>query len=532
MGATVRVSHDYVIVGAGAAGCVLAERLSADPAVSVLLVEDGGRGRSPLLVAPRAFAYALRSDRHVHRYATRPEPGLPAEWWTRGRGLGGSTAVNGLMYLRGAQADFDALAERVGDPGWDWEHVLAAYRAIEDHSLGGSDLRGAGGPLGVSVQASDDPVSAAVVAAAQQRGLRVVDDVNVSDDDRIGFTPATIAAGRRVSAATAFLRPALRRPNLTVVTGAHVDRVVVENAVATGVVLRRAGRVEQVSARREVVVSGGTIESPLLLERSGIGAADVLRAAGIEQVVDNPGVGEGMVEHRGVSMQVRFTGRVGVTERLNTRARRVREGARYLMSRSGPIASSGYDVVAQLRSSPDLARPDVQGVWVPMALDETASDLALAPYSGLLFTGYALRPTSTGSVHVAAPDASTPPVIEPHFLADRAEQAATVAALEHARAVVADFDLAGDVAGEVFPTAAVSDPDDVVAHARAHGGGIYHAVGSCSIGSVVDTDLRVHGIRRLRVVDASVLPGQVSGNTAAPVMALAWLAAERIRSNC
>lgn len=521
------VSHDYVVVGAGAAGCVLAERLSADPAVSVLLAEDGGRGRSPLLTVPRAFAYALRSDRHVHRYRTRATDGVPAEWWTRGRGLGGSTAVNGLMYVRGAAPDFDALVDD-GNEGWGWDEVLATYRQIEDHALGASDTRGAGGPLAVSVPASGDPVSAAVVASAEARGLRVVDDVNASDDDRIGFTPATIARGRRVSAATAFLRPALRRPNLTVATGVRADRLLLQGTRAVGVVLRRGARVEAVRARREVVVAAGALESPLLLERSGIGHPDVLRAAGIDVRVASERVGEGLVEHRGISMQVRFRDGAGLDGRLDTRARRIREAARYLRTRQGPLATSGYDVVAQLRSTPDLDRPDLQAVWVPIAVDETSPHLAPAPYSGLLFTGYALRPTSAGSVHVSAAAPDAPPLIEPRFLEHPAEQRATVAALRHAREVVGTFDLADLVEREVFPTASVSTDDEVVAHARAHGGGIYHAVGSCAMGSVADADLRVRGVDRLRVVDASVLPRQVSGNTAAPVMALAWLAASRI----
>lgn len=523
--------YDVVIVGAGAAGCVLAHRLSQDPATSVLLIEDGGASRHPMLSVPRAFLYSLRSERFTRRFQTSPSAGVPAEWWTRGRGLGGSTTVNGLMYIRGAAADYDAL-EGQGLHGWGWAQVLAAYRAMEDHELGASATRGAGGPLAVTVPTSDDPVTAAVMSAARRRGLRGVEDFNDSDDERVAFTPATIARGRRVSAETAFLRPVLGRPNLTVATRVRAERVLIEHGVAVGVQVRRGSDLEEVRARREVVVAAGAVESPLLLERSGIGSREVLTAAGIETVVDSPRVGEGLVEHRGVSMQVRFRERLGVTERFHSRTGRVVEGARYLATRRGPIATSGYDVVTAFRSSTAQTRPDVQGVWVPMAIDETSAQMAPAPYSGLLFTGYALRPTSSGSVHVVSSDPAVAPRLEPHYLEHPAERAATGAILDHARSVLAASELADLVDHEVFPGSDVTSIADVVAHARSAGGGIYHAVGSCAMGAeedaVVDADLRVRGVLGLRVVDASVLPFQVSGNTAAPVMALAWLAADRM----
>lgn len=513
------VIYDHVVIGAGAAGCVLAHRLSQDPGVQVLLVEEGGAGRHPLLSVPRAFYFTLRSDRYTRHYPTRPSAGgVPAEAWVRGRGLGGSTLVNGMMYVRGAAADFDAL-EAAGNPGWGGAEVMRAGREVESR-------------LHVSVPEEGDEVTDALLAAAASRGLRRTADFNDSDDERIGFTPATIRAGRRVSAASAFLAPVRRRSNLTVMTHACAQRILLDGTRAVGVVVRRGARLHEVRVRREVVVAAGTVESPLLLERSGIGRPDVLRAAGITPVVESPHVGERVVEQRAVSMQVRFTGRHGPTERLNTVPKQALEGARYLATRRGPIATSGYDVVSAFRSSPTVDRPDVQGVWVPMALDETSEQVRLAPYSGLLFTGYGLRPTSAGTVHTGA-DGET--VVSPRFLQDDAERAATGAILDHAREIVATSPLADLVEREVFPGPSVATHDEVVAYSLAHGGGIYHAVGSCGMGpkddDVVDARLRVRGVDGLRVADASVLPHQVSGNSAAPVMALAWLAAERIAAD-
>lgn len=505
---------DYVVVGAGAAGCVLAGRLAAEPGVTVLLVESGGPARNPILSVPRAFYFTLRSTTYTHRYPTLPIPGGGPEVWTRGRGLGGSTLVNGMMYVRGAAADFDAL-EAAGNPGWGSDAFLEAYRSVEAR-------------LGITIPAEGDAVTDALFDSAASLGLRQVDDFNASDDDRIGFTPATIRDGRRVSSASAFLRPVRGNPRLTVMTHARADQIILDGNRAVGVRLRHRRRTVEVRARREVLVAAGTIESPLLLERSGVGRPDVLRAAGVAPVVESPNVGERVIEQRAVSMQVRFRERLGPTERLNSRPRQLREGVRYLATHCGAVATSGYDVVSAFRSAPDVDRPDVQGVWVPMALDETSATMKLAPYSGLLFTGYALRPTTASSLHLAA-GADAPPVIEQRYLEHDVEQAATGAILEWARRMVSTGPLADLVADEVFPGPAVATPDDVVRYALETGAGIYHAVGSCGMGpaedDVVDHRLRVRGVEGLRVVDASVLPRQVSGNSAAPVMAVAWIAA-------
>ena len=511
------MTYDYIVIGAGAAGCALAAGLCEQPGVTVLLVEHGGAARNPLISVPRAFYFTLRSKRYTHRYETLPIAGGWAETWTRGRGVGGSTLVNGMMWVRGADVDFSSL-EATGNPGWGVDAFASAYESLERR-------------LGISVPATQDDVTDALFEAAGSLGLRRTDDFNTSDDERIGFTPATIRDGRRVSAA-ALLGPARRGGRLTVMTGARAERVLLDGTHAVGVRMQHRGRGVDVHAKREVILAAGTIESPLLLERSGIGRPDVLATAGVQMVVESPHVGERVIEQRAVSMQVRFRGRIGTTERLNTRPKQLVAGACYLANRRGPVATSGYDVVSAFRSSPHVDRPDVQGVWVPMAVDETSDEMRLAPYSGMLFTGYALRPTTTSSVHLSALGMNGRPVIEQRYLDDDAERAATGSILDHARQVVSTSPLADLVESEVFPGPSVETPDDVVRYALASGGGIYHAVGSCAMGpaddDVVDHQLRVRGIEGLRVVDAAVLPRQVSGNSAAPVMAVGHIAAGMI----
>jgi choline dehydrogenase-like flavoprotein len=536
------VKFDYIVVGAGAAGSVVAGRLgSSDRGLSVLLVEYGGSARNPLLHVPKGFYYTLRGDRYLYRYTTRPvTPDGNPEVWLRGRVAGGTTAVNGMMWMRGAPADWDGLAQR-GNPGWSWADVLPAYRAMENHSLGASAQRGGGGPLGITVTDTGDEVTHAILAAAENYGWQRVDDVNAVDTERIGYTPSTISKGGRVTAYDAFVRPVLGRqaqartgtPGLTVATRTRAVRLILDGRRVAGVQLRDSrGTVRAVTARREVIVCAGAVETPLLLERSGIGRPDVLRAIGVDVVAAVPNLGERLIEQRGIGLQVRLTEDLGPARQLRSVAGRTAQALRYLATGRGLLATAGYDLVAQFKSDPARDRPDVQALFVPMALDAASNDLKLARHAGIFFMAYPIRPQTTSSVHSSGADPADPPVIAPRFLETAADQQVAAPVLGIARDVLAKDPVAGLIAGEEFPGPAVAVGQDTVSYSRHTGTGLYHAVGSAAMGAgdddVVDSRLRVRGVTALRIADVSVLPGQVSGNTAAPAMLIGYRAADFI----
>ncbi|MFH8249356.1 GMC family oxidoreductase [Microbacterium sp. B2969] len=523
-------TFDFVVVGSGAAGSVLAHRLSEGGRHSVLVIESGSSDRNPLHRVPKGFFFTLRGTRYSHHYPTEPIEGTDTrELWIRGNVVGGSTTVNGLMYLRGSKADYDLLEARTGSPRWGWVGFLAAYRAMEDHALGGSPLRGAGGELPVSIRGADDELTRRVCASAAELGWGFVDDVNAHDAERIGFAPETSRHGVRASAASAFLRPALRRTNVSLVTDTTATRIVLRRGRAVAVHGMQRGAPVEFAARREVIVAAGTVESALLLERSGVGRADVLHGIGVDLAVESPNVGERVIEHHGAAnVQVALTKRLGATERLNTVLKQGASGAGYVLSRRGPVSTGFADFAFLSKSDPGLDRPDLMGTISSIAIDPGAPRLEPASHSGISISMWQIRPDTTSSVHATSAHPARPIVRPRYFETDRDRRAAGNA-LAVARRLLAQTPLAEVSGGEDFPTKAVaSDPAAAIDYARRHGSTIYHAVGSCAMGpgdaDVVDADLRVRGVDGLRVVDASVLPLHVSGNTAAPVMALAWIA--------
>ncbi|MGN9775707.1 GMC family oxidoreductase [Micromonospora sp. H33] len=523
---------DYVIVGAGAAGCVVANRLSEDPGTRVLLIEAGGWDGSPLVRVPKGFAPLMDDPRRAWHYPASAAPGRP-ETWQRGRMIGGSTSVNGMVYARGGPADWDDL-ERRGNPGWGWSTMLAIFRLLEDNPLGASPVRGAGGPLRLSSVTGTDQLCEEMIEAAGTLGWRRVDDVNADDGERIGYTMATIRDGRRVSAADAFLHPVRDRPNLTVAVDTRVLRVLVRDGRAVGVGVESGGRRHEHLATAEVILAAGALASPQLLQVSGIGPADTLRAAGVDVLVDQPRVGAGLREHRPMVLQYRLAGPGGYNRRLGSPLGQAAAALRYLATRRGPLALPVHDVVAYVKSRPELDRPDASLLMAPFsaAPHQPGRALELEREPGLMCLGTVARPDSEGRLAITTADPRTPPEIVANYFTTAHDRAVAVDLFRRMRDLFATAPIAGRIAAETLPGPAARTDEEIVEAAVTHGYCGYHAVGTCAMGpddgSVVDPQLRVRGVAGLRVVDASVLPVLVAGFLNGPVTALAWRAADLI----
>ncbi|HEX7872330.1 MAG TPA: GMC family oxidoreductase N-terminal domain-containing protein [Sphingobium sp.] len=526
-------SYDYVIAGAGAAGCVLAYRLSEQPDITVALIEAGPRDQHPFIAMPKGLAKVMTDPQHLWAYASKPEASTAgqSETWVRGRVLGGSSSVNGMMYVRGQPADFDAIAAQSSDD-WSWEHIGEAYRALENHELGAAPTRGDSGPLKVSMPTLRDALSEMQVAAGEAMGLRRKADVNEPDDgDGIGYAPRTIYKGKRQSAATAFLRPAEARPNLTILTDSTVDRVLFSGTRATGVEIVRDGTKEIIEARREVILCGGAMSSPGILERSGIGDTDRLTALGIQPVHHSPEVGEGLIEHRGIIMQWKL--RTSLSQNREFSGWRLLRGvARYYLTGNGPMSSAAYELGGWFRTDPALNRPDAQMLIAPYSFDFAKQRTALEPFPGMNAVIYPLRPTSRGSIHIETRDPDVPASFSPNYRSTEADRRTMVGAVRFMREYAMQLPLASAIVEETMPGPSYRTDEEILDAYDRFGSCGYHAVGSCRMGrdaqSVVDPELRVRGVTGLRVMDTSIMPAIPSGNTNGPTMAMAWRAADII----
>jgi choline dehydrogenase-like flavoprotein len=519
---------DYVILGAGSAGCVLAYRLSADPNVSVLLLERGPASGGPYIDMPKGFGKTMTDARVMSYYRTEMEDGSEGPVWVRGRILGGSSAVNGMIYLRGQPEDYDGWASD-GATGWGWQEMKRCFKELEDHELGTDGLRGSGGPLGVSVQTSDHPIVLAMLQAGAQMGLPVKEDLNREDQEGIGFTPRTIRNGTRVSAASAFLRPAMRRPNLTVVCGVDINKLIFDGRRAIGVQCSQAGEPRLAKARRDIIVSLGAIESPKLLQLSGIGPAAHLQSVGVPVVRDLPGVGANLREHKLVNIQYRLDRRLSFNHELRG-LRLYKNALKYFMFKRG-IMTNTFDLNALVRSSRQAPRPDVQITLSGFSRVMEEGKIALEPFPGIQAFAYPMRPESQGYLQIRSPNPADELLIRPNFLADPYDRQVSIDMFRYLRQFFAQPALASLIVEETYPGRRVESDHEILDLCRANES-CAHAVGTCRIGAdemaVVDSRLRVNGISGLRVMDCSVMPTQVSGNTNGPVMGMAWRAAELI----
>jgi choline dehydrogenase len=523
---------DYVIVGAGSAGCVMASRLSQDATARILLVEAGGEDRDPYIPIPMGIGKTLANPRLNWYYATEPDAGnaFRSRVWMRGRVLGGSSSINGMMYMRGQPEDYDGW-EAIGNPGWGWKEIGRCFRELEDHELGDDGQRGVGGPLHISIQPHRSPLTEAILQAGEQMGLERRADINRPQQEGIGYTPATIRRGRRVSAADAFLKPARRRPNLTVVTNTQINRVLFEGSHAIGVEATQGGRSIRYGARRDVILCAGALETPKLLQISGVGPAALLREIGAPIIIDNPSVGANMREHKVITMTLQLNGPYSHNAELQG-ARLYWNAAKYLLLRKGPLAST-YDITGFIRTDPALTRPDAQITFWSISWDKSAQTMKPERSPGMMIMGYPLRTRSEGSVMAQSLDPAVPPKIRTNFLSDAYDRKVIVGILRYLRRLLHQPSVRPFIE-ERAPGAAV-ETDEAIVEAGRQDDACMHAVGTCRMGvddaAVVDPWLRVRGVSGLRVVDCSVMPTQVSGNTNGPVMALAWRAAELIQAS-
>jgi choline dehydrogenase len=527
------LTADYIIVGAGSAGCVLANRLSADPKISVILLEAGGRDWNPWIHIPVGYFKTIHNPAVDWCYKTEADPGLNGRQieWPRGKVLGGSSSLNGLLYVRGQPQDYDRWRQ-MGNEGWAWDDVLPLFKRAENNERGADDYHGNQGPLSVSNMRIQRPITDAWIAAAQAAGYKFNSDYNGADQEGVGFFQLTTKNGRRSSTAVAYLNPARGRDNLRIITHAQVDRVMLEGKRATGVEYTdRSGKMRVVKAGREVILSGGAINSPQLLMLSGIGEADQLAEHGIEVQFDLPGVGKNMQDH----LQARLVYKCNeptLNDEVSSLYGQARIGLKYLMFRSGPMTMAASLATGFLKTREDLETPDIQFHVQPLSAENPGK--GADKFSAFTMSVCQLRPESRGEIRLASAKPRVYPKIIPNYLSTQTDCETVVAGVNIARTIAKHAPLASKISEEYRPNPDldINDYEATLDWARGNTASIYHPTGTCKMGSgagaVVDARLRVHGIEGLRVADCSIMPEIVSGNTNAPAIMIGEKASDLI----
>ena len=530
-------TFDYVIVGAGTAGCVLANRLSADPEVTVLLLEAGGADTWIWIHIPVGYLYCIGNPRTDWCYRTEPDEGLNGRsiLYARGRVLGGCSSINAMIYMRGQKHDYDTWAKLTGDSSWSWDSVLPVFRKSEDHHAGATEFHGAGGEWRVEKQRLSWEILDAWREAAAEAGIAKTEDFNRGDNEGSGFFEVNQKRGVRWNATKAALRPAMQRPNLTVVTRAEVKRLQTEGKRVVGVEFRRNGETTLASARIETVLAAGAIGSPQIMQCSGIGPAGLLRQHGIPVVHAAPGVGENLQDH----LQLRTVFKVKDVRTLNEWANspfgKVQMGLEYLFFRTGPLTMAPSQLGAFTKSDPARASANIEYHVQPLSLDKFGDPLH--PFPAFTSSVCNLRPASRGYVRIKSADAREAPLINPRYLSADDDRKIAIDALKLTRRIVAQPSLARYSPQEFLPGAQVCTDEQLAKAAGDIGTTIFHPVGTCRMGpaedpmAVVDSRLRVIGVEGLRIIDASVMPTITSGNTNSPTIMIAERGAEMMRAD-
>lgn len=522
--------YDYVIVGAGSAGCALAARLARGQGGTVALLEAGPRDRNPWIHIPVGYYRTKSSPSFTWGYQTEPEPELNDRRikWPRGKVLGGCSSINGLLYIRGQPEDYDGW-EEMGATGWGWTDMLPIFREMEDQERGADSWHGAGGPLGVTDLKPRHSLMDAYLRAAEAVGIPPNPDFNGARQEGVGYFQLTLRDGWRCSAARAYLHSNPPK-NLLVITDMQVERVEFDGRRAIGVRVRRGARATTISARREVILCAGAIGSPQLLELSGIGDASILSRAGIETRMNLPAVGSNLQDHFQVKLVFYVGSKITINDVLASTFGKLKVGLEYALLRQGLMTVGAAQVSAFVRVMPQATRPDMQIHAMPASSEDPAK--GMDPFPAFTSSVSQLRPVSRGSVHVTSPDPNRHPAIRANYLDAEYDRRFIVRAMRVGRAIAHAEPLAAYVAGEHLPGAMFDSDDDLLEAARTFGSTNYHPAGTCRIGpediGVVGPDLKVHGLEGLRVADASVMPTLVSGNTNAPSIAVGEKAARLI----